>query len=731
MSRGRRLGLRVTLFTATSFLSAFLLFLVQPMVAKLVLPAYGGSAAVWNTSNAFFQATLLGGYAYSHVLTRRVGRRRQPPVHLVVLAAPLAVLPLALPDWAPPPADRPPALWLVVVLAAAIGLPFLAVATTGPLLQRWFSYTDHPRADDPYFLYAAGNVGSFSALLLYPVLIEPTWPVADQAQAWAVAYVALAGLVTVCGWSARPAPGTATGTEPGGALSPPPSRRARLRWFGLAAVPASLMLGVTSFITADLAAVPLLWVLPLSLYLATFVVAFGRPATRPMTVAPKVLAGAAAAVAVSVATSAEVPVLLAILGHLVLFTAGAYVAHRALAIDRPPPDRLTGFYLVVALGGVAGGALNAFVAPVVFDRVVEYPLAISAAAGLGLLRSASRGARGLRSRYGTAGIAVEAALGFVVVSFAARALGASTTGAAAVAVAVAAGVFVAWTGRWLPAVGLGAALVTVAQIAAPLPQPVLLESRTFFGVYRVERDGDQLVFVSGSTVHGAQDPTRPGEPLTYYTREGPAGQLMALYGAAPEATVALLGLGVGSLAAYGQPGQAYEVYEIDPEVVRIARDSGLFTFLGDNPATTSYHVGDGRLELAERDGPPLDLLVLDAFSGDAIPVHLLTVEAFDLYRRQLAAGGVIAVHISNRFLDLRPVVAGAAEALGLATMVRRDPAGADETDGSWWAVVAADEATLASLAGDDRWRPTGEDGVQRWTDERSNLLAVLGVDPPG
>jgi hypothetical protein len=724
---------RAALFTGTSFLAAFLLFLVQPMVAKLVLPAYGGSAAVWNTSNAFFQTALLGGYAYSHVLTRRVVRRRQATAHLLVLALPLAVLPLALPQWAAPPEDRAPALWLVLVLIVAIGLPFFAVATSGPLLQRWFSHTDHPKADDPYFLYAAGNVGSFSALLLYPVLLEPNWSVVDQARGWALAYVALAVLVATCGFVARPAAGArdAATLDDVEHVTPAPSRRTRLRWVVLAAIPASLMLGVTSFITADLAAVPLLWVLPLSLYLATFVVAFGRPADRPMRVAPVLLGGSAATVAVAIATSADVPVGAAVVAHLVLFTTGAYVAHRALSLDRPAPDRLTGFYLVVALGGVVGGAVNAFVAPVVFDRVVEYPLAISAAAALGLLAVVNGGRRGLRARYGPAGIAVEAALGFAVVSLAARATGAGTAGLVVVAVALLAGVAVGWGGRWVPAIGLGAALVTVAQVVAPLPQPVLLESRTFFGVYRVERDGDQTVFVSGSTVHGAQDPDDPGEPLTYYTRQGPAGQLMDLYGAGDGATVALVGLGVGSLAAYGHDGQTFEAYEIDPEVVRIARDSGHFTFLTDTEAATSYHVGDGRLELAERSGPPLDLLVLDAFSGDSIPVHLLTVEAFDLYQQQLADGGAIAVHISNRYLDLRPVVAGAADALGLATLVRRDPPGADETDGSWWAVVAADEATLAPLADDERWRPTDEAGVEEWTDERSNLLAVLGVDPPG
>jgi hypothetical protein len=722
---GRRAAPAVLLFTATSFLSACLLFLVQPMVAKLVLPPYGGSAAVWNTTNAFFQAALVAGYAYSHVLTRRVRPRRQVLLHVAALLPALAVLPLALPGWAAPPVDRSPALWLVLVLAVSVGLPFLAVATTGPLLQRWFSYTDHHRAADPYFLYAAGNVGSFVALLAYPLLVEPRWSVPAQARGWAAGYVVLIALVGACGLHARRAPGASLrAAAPSPVTSPTPDLRRRLRWLVLAAIPSSLMLGVTSFVTADLAAVPLLWVLPLSIYLATFVVAFGRPVARPLGAAPLVLLGTVGAVAVLMAADGSPPVVAAVAVHLALLAAGAYVAHRKLSLDRPEADRLTGFYLVVALGGVVGGAWNAFAAPLLFDRVVEYPLALVAVAavGLGGRRSA------LRSRYGVAAGPAEAAAGFLVITVLARAAGASASGATVLAVAVVAGAALAVAGRLLPVVGLGAATLALAKVVAPLPEAPLLESRTFFGVHRVQPADGRLELVSGSTVHGAQDPDDRGEPLTYYTRGGPAGQVMATFGAGAE-EVGLVGLGVGALAAYGDTGQRFTVYEIDPEVVRIARDTGLFTYLADTSAAVDYRIGDGRLELAAEHDRAFDVLVLDAFSGDAIPVHLLTVEAFATYRDRLAPDGVVAVHISNRYLDLRPVLAGAAEAHGMAALVRRDPAGA-EGDGSWWAVLAEDEADLAPLAGDDRWRPVAEAGVVRWTDTRSNLLAVLGVEPP-
>jgi hypothetical protein len=499
----------------------------------------------------------------------------------------------------------------------------------------------------------------------------------------------------------------------------------RLLWLILAAVPSSLMLGVTSYLTADLAAVPLLWVLPLSLYLATFVVAFGRPAEKPLGAARFVLIGSAMAAAIVVVAEDGAPLVPSIAIHLLLFTAGAYVAHRRLALDRPDPERLTGFYLVVALGGVLGGSWNAFVAPVVFDRVVEYPLAVTAAVILGT----SWGRSPLSQRYGHLRRWMEIGAGFVTAVALAELVDGIGGPAVVLLVAVVAAVVAGTAGRSVPGLGIGAALVTVASVLAPLPEPSLLESRTFFGVYRVAPSEGIIEFVSGSTVHGAQDPNDPSEPLSYYTRQGPAGQLMETFAGPDAEEIGLVGLGAGALATYGRDGQRFTVYEIDPEVVRIARDSGHFTYLRDTAAAVRYHVGDGRLELTDPDTPRFDLLVLDAFSGDAIPVHLLTVEAFELYLDRVADGGVIAVHISNRYLDLRPVVAGAADALGASALVRRDPPDSG-TDGSWWMAVAADPGALADLVDDPRWHPAGEAGSAAWTDARSNLLDVLGVEPP-
>jgi SAM-dependent methyltransferase len=411
--------------------------------------------------------------------------------------------------------------------------------------------------------------------------------------------------------------------------------------------------------------------------------------------------------------------------HLLLFTAGAYVAHRRLALRRPGPEHLTGFYLVVALGGVLGGAWNAFVAPLVFDRVIEYPLAILAVAVLGLtpLRTATPL---LRRRYGRLGIGVEVGLGFGA-TFGLAVLLEGEGSSVAIAGLVVLGAAAVAGSRMAPTLAVGAAALLVVQILAPLPNDPALESRTFFGVYRVDRFDDHVELISGSTSHGAQDPSRPGEPLSYYTRGGPIGQLMDVFAVGAD-EVGLVGLGVGALAAYGDVGQRFTFFEIDPEVVRIARDSGWFTYLTDTPAAVDYRIGDGRLELAAEDRA-YDVLVLDAFSGDAIPVHLLTAEAFELYGDRLADGGVIAVHISNRYLDLRPVIAGSAEANGMAVRVRRDGTGAGAgTSGSWWMVLAQEVDTLAVLDGDDRWHPGDEAGVVEWTDQRSNLLDVLGVD---
>ncbi len=720
----RASGTRVLMatFTATAFVSAFLLFLVQPMVAKLVLPSYGGSPSVWNTAMLFFQAALLIGYGYAHVAAARLRPRPQARVHLLVIAAAGLALPIALPGWAAPSATVTPALWLLVVLVVMVGAPFVALSTTGPLLQRWFSLTDHPLASDPYFLYAASNAGSFLALLGYPLVVEPRLDVSDQTRLWSIGYGAFVVLMVVTVVVGRrhrfvdDRPVEVAGERSGLDL------RRVARWVGLAFIPSSLMLGVTSYITTDLAAVPLLWVIPLAIYLATFVVAFGARRSTTTNVTACAALGLGVVAAAIAGHGVDAPIGLEIGAHLGLFTAVALLAHRRLAADRPPPAQLTAFYLAVAFGGVLGGVANALVAPLVFTRVLEYPLVLAAAV---LLAREPIRTTVLARRYGRAGRLLEPVvllpllLVAVVVPFDATDVG-RVLYLPALAVLVAA---LAW--RWRGMVAMSTAVLLLVVTLKPVSY--VSASRTFFGVYRVYRQDGQMVLEHGSTIHGREwlDADRRDEPIGYYASTSPIGQEFAANGPRLH-HVAVIGLGVGTLAAYGAPDRHMTFYEIDPEVVRIARDSGEFHYLADSASPIDYVVGDGRLELAKAPAGVEDLIVLDAFSSDAIPVHLMTREAVAGYLTHLAEDGTIAFHISNNHLDLAPVLAGIAHDLGLQGRLQIDfgdaEAGALPSE---WVVLGRTAAALGPIATDARWRNLDELPRQTWTDGYSNLLSVL------
>lgn len=660
----------LALFALSIAAGAALLFVVEPLFARLALPVLGGAPAVWNTALVFYQATLLAGYLYAHLL-RRLPRAAQLVVHLPLLAAAFLVLPIAMPAGWAPPADADPVGWLLVVLAVSVGLPFFAVSTTSPLLQEWFARTRHQRSRDPYFLYAASNVGSFLGLVAYPFLLEPYLRLVDQARLWEVAYALLAVLVVACGvvaWrSASAARECAADTERLG-------WRRRARWVALAAVPSSLLLGVTTYLTTDIASVPLLWVVPLALYLLTFVHAFGGQ----VLVAQRTLARALPVAVVLMTAFLTANALETGLGpsgvlagaHLLTFAIVALLLHGALAEDRPGSARLTEFYLWVSLGGVAGGAFNALVAPLIFPTVVEYPLALLAACLV---------APGLRP-------IVRVVASTAVVLFAAYGL-----------------------------VG-GSARTLVLE-------------RSFFGVHHVvadEQDGLR-VYLNGSTLHGSQhtDPARRLETTSYYTSAGPLGDVMRASRGEP---VAVVGLGAGTMACLGESGQRVDFYELDPLVAHIARRD--FTYLADCPPATRVILGDGRLSLAAS-SDRYGLVVLDAFTSDAIPVHLLTREALALYLSRLEPHGLMAFHVSNRHLDLEPVLGDLAVADGLVALTREDldvpQARVEEgASGSTVVVIARTREDLALLASAPGWRDTRTDpsaGV--WTDDYSSVFAIL------
>ncbi len=731
-ARPRSLAL-VALFSATLFVSAFLMFLVEPMIARMVLPLLGGAPAVWNTCLVFFQAVLVGGYAYAHGATGWLGLRRHIVVHSVLLLAPLLVLPIAL-HQPPPTAGQHPVAWLLLVLTASIGLPFFVVSTSAAVLQKWFSATDHESARDPYFLYVASNLGSFIALLAYPVIVEPALRLQDQARMWTVGYGALVALSLTCGMIVWRRGGSSLDrAQPAIAVAAdaPISWTRRGRWLALAFVPSSLLLAVTNYISTDVASVPLLWVLPLALYLLAFAVAFSPSAAGVRAVAARLMPVLVLILALALAAGMLEPLRIVIPLHLVAFLAIAIVCHGDLADDRPSATQLTEFYFWIACGGMLGGLFNALIAPVLFVEIVEYPIMVVAAC---LLRSVPRAESTKKLSIGD--VAVPLAVG------------------GAVAVSALVNNHFGSLSRYLLLGAAVPALVVLSQkqhrvrfaasvamilLAATLTEsgfgPVVYAARTFFGVYRVRVDEVRgyRFMIHGTTLHGMQrlDPARGDEPLSYFHRTGPIGQIFAALPQASTASdVAVVGLGVGTLASYRAPSQHWTFYEIDPIVERIARDASHFTYLSRCGANCAVITGDGRVSLAQEAPRKFGIIVLDAFSSDAVPMHLLTKEAMALYLSKLAPGGAIAFNISNMNLSLSPVLARIAADAGLEALWQHEPSDA----GSWqtgkfpseWLVVARDRRDLGSLTTDVRWKaPVVADTTPLWTDDFSNILSVL------
>ncbi len=684
--------------TASVFLSAFLLFAIQPFAARLILPSFGGSPAVWTISLVFFQVALLAGYAYTHYGALRASPRRAYVVHLGLLATAVILLPPAVPALT----GGPPGPRLALALVMTVGLPFLLLSTNAPLVQRWLALA---RGRDPYFLYAASNAGSLLALVAYPLLIEPRLGLRDQGRLLLVGYALFAASVA---WIGRASLGAGRAPEAVEEPGPAPSWRRRLRWLGLSATGSALLLGATLRVTTDIAPVPLLWVLPLGLYLLTFIIAFGpgvrldRPATRILLLA----ATTAALGTLLLQRTGPALVLLAI--HLVAMTAGCLVCHGRLAEDRPEPRWLTGFFLWLAIGGAAGGLLAQVVAPLIFDDVAEYPLALLAA----LLWIGRPGRIG--------GWLIGASAALLVAVAAAVATGSTLLAEVALHAPILALLgALAWRRR--PGAFLPVAAATVALLVAGLHTGgVVHRERGFYGVVTVLDRGGVREMLHGTILHGEEALDRPGQPRTYYEADGPMGRLTR---AAPaDGRICLVGLGAGSLSTLGRPGQAMTWFEIDPVVARAAADH--FTFLRDAPGDVDVVLGDARLTLAaERSA--CDLLISDAFSGDVVPIHLLTVEALQVYRAALTDGGVLVFHASSRFFDLLPVLRGLAAEGGLEGWVLIDVPGEDrKARGAAGSRVVALLPAGAGPPTTDPWRPLGDTPAVRWTDDRASLLEV-------
>jgi hypothetical protein len=736
-------------FALTLFVSATLLFLVQPMIAKMLLPLLGGTPAVWNTCMVFFQAELLLGYLYAHATTRWLGVRRQARLHLALLLVPLLALPIGVASGWAPPADANPIPWLLAMLLTSVGVPFFVVSTSAPLLQKWFAGTGHPAAKDPYFLYAASNLGSMLALLGYPLLMEPSLRLADQGWLWGVGYGLLVLLMAGCAFRVwrvpdpAPQPGPAgkgsESADPGDRLTP----GRRLRWVVLAFVPSSLMLGVTTYLTTDIAAIPLLWVIPLALYLLTFILCFARKPPLPHAGMVRALPALMLPLTVFILAQALQPWWLLLPLHLVTFFVASMVCHGELARNRPSTRYLTEFYLWMSLGGVLGGLFNALLAPLVFPTVVEYPVAMALACLL--LPAAAPLASSARSR--RLDLALPLALGgaTALVLWGLESMAPAASLFVKVLVfSVLAGCCYTFTGRPLR-YGLGVAgLLLMSLLSGVLSGRLEHIERSFFSVHRVMVDagGKFRMLYHGTTNHGFQslDPARRREPLAYFYRTGPIGRVFAELrrrGARPD--IAIVGLGTGAMACYAEPGQRLTFYEIDPAVVRIARDARYFTYLADCRGNYDVVLGDGRLTLARAPAKQYGLIVLDAFSSDSIPMHLVTREALALYVSKLADDGILAFNVSNRYFDIEPLLGDLAEDAGLVCRARleldEDISTEERSLGklpSHFVIMARRPADLGKLANDPGWRMVaGRPGERVCSDDfPPNIFKLFRKEPP-
>jgi hypothetical protein len=726
------------LFSTAIGLGAFLVFVVQPQVGKLVLPLLGGTPAVWNTCLVFFQLSLLGGYFYAHLIAR-LAFRTQVALHLLVMMlAGAMVLPISIAAASAPPDFDTPSRWLFALLLMRVGAPFVAISATAPLLQRWLGSTRHPHAQDPYFLYAASNTGSLLALLAYPAIIEPALSLHAQSDLWSLGYIALALLIAIAGfraWRDRAPIDAANGN----AIDPrtlqstvdvldPLTIARRLRWIALAAVPASLMLSVTTHLTTDVAAVPLLWVLPLSVYLLTFVLAFAkRPplshrwlcALLPVVVLPPLL---------TISLGLTGPWWALLLAHLSALFVVAMVCHGELAADRPSVARLTQFYLWISVGGALGGLFNTLVAPLLFHTIAEYPLGLIAA--LLLRPSASRDRRQpiWRDLAWGAGALLLALAVARVITFAGHPNRAAAAISLPLVIAIA-----QWPFSRRYALCLVATLLAVRLIDRPDYRDLVID-RNFFGVVKVRVTPDEKyhVLMHGNILHGMQPlhTNANDKPVSYYGPIGPVGQIFANPAGPARPRVGVVGLGIGTLIAYGQPSDRWTFFEINPDVVQIAQDPRYFTYLSQSRAPYDIVLGEGRLNLARQRDGEFDILVLDAFTSDAIPTHLITREAIQLYLEKLKPTGVVLLNISNRYVSLAPVLGAIARDLDLTGRWRLYvPTPQDADTGEFpatWVVIGRSPAALGPLSDDSRWEPLPtERHIPAWTDGYSSLLGVM------
>ena len=676
-------------YAITIFLSAFLLFQVQPMMGKMILPWFGGAASVWTACMLFFQSLLLLGYLYTHWVMRLLSPPRQSFFHIALLLGCLFFLPISPSELLKPQGSEDPTWLILYLLGVTIGLPYMVLSTTGPLVQAWFAREQSDVV--PYRLFALSNLGSMLALLAYPLVIESTLPTRMQSWMWSALFVvfvlccvylsrrslALAGAKDVLSGMAQ---------ESSALHSPAPRLVQQLIWVALAACPSMLMVADTSFMTENIAPIPLMWVMPLALYLLSFIICFELPFLYKRVVwVPLFVLSLALLAYLPNLRMGEWPVAFGVGLNLLSFFVVCMVCHGELAGQKPNPRHLTGYYLMLSVGGFLGGLFVGVIAPYFFNSNYEYSvgLVLSAAVVLAALLGTAQGMTpNWRTSAGVLGGAMSMALVWASVSY-----------------------------------------------HQAKSEGVTWKARNFYGSLKMYEYGGYRRMLHGQIIHGQQyvsDDLRR-RPTTYFTPASGVGLAMLAKGEKGPLRVGVLGLGVGTLVAYGREGDVYRLYEIDPLVIELAQEK--FTYLSDTRAKLEIVLGDGRLQLEREPSQQFDVLVMDAFSGDSVPVHLLTLEAFQIYFKHLKPDGVLAMNVTNAFLDLVPVLKCAADHYGKHIRLLEHPGDQELAFASRWVVISDnkdffDQASLQAMR-----EVEASDGFAAWRDDYSSLLAVLKKTP--
>lgn len=743
--------LYVPVYFLTLLLSALLLFAVQPMYSKMILPLLGGTPQTWNTAMLFFQTCLLAGYGYAHGTTRFLSTRLQAILHIILLLAFATVLPTAIPDGWAPPAGEDPTLWQLHLMLVTIGGPFFVISASAPMLQKWFSLSAHKDAENPYFLYGASNLGSMSSLLMYPVLIEPLFTLTQQNYYWMLGYFVLIGQTILCAgllWKYKSIE-TSVSTQDVQADDEHITAKRRAYWVILALIPSSLMLGVTTYITTDIASAPLLWVMPLALYIGTFIIVFARTEIINQKTARLLGTIAVASIIIERMISNETlsPSILIAL-HFTAFFFVALACHKILADNKPKASHLTEFYLIMSFGGALGGFFNSIIAPQFFSIPIEYPImllfalvAIYKKDMLVFKKTADIQTDGTHAQtkdnldFNTLAIAGIC----LFTGLAAPFIGDTTIKLSLAAVCIV--TLLTITNIKKPFLFTAGALIIVAPTVKSLGLDnagnVQFITRNFFGVIKVMDYEQERVMIHGTTNHGTQ-PKVEGLELTpvsyYYDNHSPISDVLNYFAAFEgQQNVAVMGLGIGVTACYTKEGRFYDFYEIDRHVAELAENKEFFTYLSDCGSPYEIILGDARLKVMEQPDQKYDLVIVDTFSSDNIPIHMMTKEAIELFMSKIKDDGVLLLHISNNYIDLEPVLAMISENTGIPSLAK--VVGAKKIEdtelqalASHFVLFTKDQTNISHFE-EHGWSTSRKrKNVKMWTDKYSNIIAVFGIN---